>query len=81
MALERLLAALELVLRIRPEELESNLEHARHRLEEAYEDPSFAKDVHDPRERQLLATEVERLMRALQSDMGFKGGVRGREQG
>jgi hypothetical protein len=81
-ALERcMLAALELVLRIRPEELESNLELARLRLAEAYLDPEFADDVAEPEERQRLAAEVERLMRAMQSEMGFKGGIQIPERG
>jgi hypothetical protein len=76
-----MLAALELVLRIRPEELKFNLELARSRLVEAYLDPTFASDVTGPEERQVLAAEVERLMRAMQSDMGFKGGIQIPEQG
>jgi hypothetical protein len=81
-ALERcLLAAMELVLRVRPEELESNLELARSRLAEAYLDPTFASDVSGPEERTVLAAEVDRLMRAMQSDMGFKGGIQIPEQG
>jgi hypothetical protein len=75
------LAALEAVLRIRPEALEIFLESARKGLAEAYQDSSFAPDLIDPDERTFVAQEVERLMRALQAEMDFKGGVHGPEGG
>jgi hypothetical protein len=81
-ALERAtLAALELTLRLRPEELNAGLENARHRLEGDYQHLDFAPQVTDPVERKFLAQEVERLMRALQSEMGFKEGIRSDEEG
>ena len=80
--LERaVLAALEMVLRIRPEELQAGLEKARHLLEGNYQHGDFAADITDSDERIFLAREVERLMRALQSEMGFRQGVRGDEEG
>lgn len=75
------LAALELALRVRPEELDQQLEFARQRLVSDYEAESFATDVTDKAERRYLAQEVERLMRGLQSEMGFKGGVPTEENG
>jgi hypothetical protein len=81
-ALERAtLASLELVLRIRPEELRAGLEKARHRLEDDYQHPDFAADINDAAERAYLAQEVERIMRALQSEMGFPEGIQGPEEG
>lgn len=75
------LAALELALRIRPEELSVNLEVAREGLVKAYQDPDFAGDVADAEERTFLAKEVERLMRGLQYDMGFREGELHSEDG
>src|SRR6478672_1904527 len=76
-ALEKgVLAALELVLRIRPEELDLLLETARRRLELSYLDEDFAVDVTQLRERVFLSAEVERHMRSLQSEMGFPQGSR-----
>lgn len=75
------LAALELALRVRPEELDQQLEFARQRLVADYEEESFAIDVTNKAERQFLADEVERLMRGLQSEMGFKGGIAVSENG
>jgi hypothetical protein len=75
------LAALEIALRVRPEALEVFLESTRKGLSEAYEDETFARDLADPRERIFVAQEVERLMRALQHDMDFKGGIRSPESG
>ena len=75
------LAALELALRIRPEALEIFLESARKVLSEAYLDETFAPDLTDPAERAFVAREVERLMRALQSEMDFKGGIQAPESG
>lgn len=81
-ALERaVLTALELGLRVRPEELEAGLEKARHLLEGNYQHLDFAGDISRPAERTFLAQEVERLMRALQSEMGFRQGMRGDEEG
>jgi hypothetical protein len=74
-------AALELALRIRPEELNQNIEVARRLLEEAYEDVAFSPDVTSPAERDFLAAEVEKLMRAVQSQLGFKGGIAQPEAG
>jgi hypothetical protein len=80
--LERaVLAALELALRIRPEELESGLETARHLLEGNYQHLDFATDVVLPAERAFLSQEVERLMRALQAEMGFSQGIHADEEG
>ena len=75
------LAALELVLRIRPEELNTGLEKMRHLLEGNYQDLEFAADIANPVERTFLAQEVERLMRALQSEMGFPQGIQSPEEG
>ena len=81
-ALERAtLAALELVLRIRPEELNRGLEKMRHLLEGNYKHLDFAADISNPVERTFLAQEVERLMRALQSEMGFPQGIQSDEEG
>ena len=80
--LERItLAALELSLRVRPEELKTNIELARSRLLADYEDREFAPDITDSLERAFVAEEVERLMRGVQSDMGFEGGVSVPENG
>ena len=75
------LAALEISLRLRPEALEIFLESARKGLEEAYLDETFAPDLTNPAERVFVAKEVERLMRALQSEMDFKGGIQAPESG
>jgi hypothetical protein len=81
-ALERAtLAALELALRIRPEDLNVELEKARRLLEGNYKDPEFAAEITHPIERMLLAQEVERLMRALQAEMGFPQGIQSIEEG
>ena len=75
------LAALELVLRMRPEDLEIFLESRRKLLAEGYLDETFAPDLTDPAERAFVAQEVERLMRALQSEMDFTGGIQAPESG
>jgi hypothetical protein len=75
------LAALEIALRVRPEALEIFLESTRKGLSQAYLDDTFAPDLADPRERAFVAQEVERLMRALQSEMDFKGGISAPEGG
>jgi len=75
------LAALEIALRIRPEALEIFLESRRKGLSEAYLDETFAPDLIDPGERTFVAQEVERLMRALQSEMGLQGGIQAPESG
>jgi hypothetical protein len=75
------LAALELVLRIRPEQLEAFLESRRLELSRGYLDATFAADLEDPAERAFVAKEVERLMRSLQSEMDFTGGVSSPESG
>lgn len=75
------LAALELALRVRPEELDQQIEFARQRLVSDYTEENFAHDVTDSAERLFLAQEVERLMRGLQSEMGFKGGIPTSENG
>jgi hypothetical protein len=81
-ALERAtLAALELVLLIKPKELEAFLESRRKELSQNYLDETFATDLADPAERAFVAEEVERLMRLLQSEMDFKGGISGPESG
>lgn len=81
-ALERaVLATLELALLIKPAELEAFLESRRKELSVAYGDESFASDLVDPAERAFVAREVERLMRALQSEMAFKGGISAPESG
>lgn len=81
-ALERaVLAVLELALRIRPDELEAFLESRRVDLSAAYLDETFAPDLEDLTERAFTAKEVDRLMRALQSEMNFKGGISGPESG
>jgi hypothetical protein len=81
-ALERaVLGVLELALRIRPDELEAFLESRRKELSQAYLDDSFAADLSDPRERTFVAKEVEHLMRALQSELAFKGGISAPESG
>ncbi len=75
-ALERAaLAALEIVLRLRPEELEAFLESRRLELSKGYVDDTFASDLSNPAERAFVAKEVEALMRALQSEMNVKGGI------
>jgi HAMP domain-containing protein len=81
-ALERAtLAALELALRIRPEELSINLEKARRRLQDSYLDNEFAAEITHSQERTFLSQEVERLMRAIQSEMGFPQGIQAPEEG
>src|SRR3954447_13337035 len=75
------LAALELMLRIRPEQLTVVLEATRKGLAEGYLDETFAPDLHSPAERAFVAKEVERLMRALQDEMGFPGGIQAAESG
>ena len=80
--LERMaIAALELALRIRPEELGSNLELARSHLAMAYEDVKFAPEIENDEQRHFLAAEVERYMRGIQADLGFPGGVVTPERG
>jgi hypothetical protein len=80
--LERaVLAALELGLRIRPEELSQGLEVARRLLEEGYSDAAFSPEVENAAERTYLAAEVEKLMRALQSELGHPGGIQQPEGG
>jgi hypothetical protein len=66
---------------MRPEELEVHLESTRKGLSEAYLDETFASDLTDAAERAFVAREVERLMRALQSEMGLKGGIQAPESG
>ena len=68
-------AALELALRIRPEELKSGIELARLRISADYDDAAFAPDIVELGERRFVAREVERLLRGLQADLGFKGGI------
>ena len=81
-ALERAtLASLELALLIRPDELQTNLEKARRSLEMNYEDQDFASDLTDGVERFFLAREVDRLIRAIQSEMGFSEGKPAPENG
>jgi chorismate-pyruvate lyase len=75
------LAALEAMLLIRPEQLTIILEAARKRLAVGYLDNTFASDLSDPAERAFVAREVERLMRALQDEMGFEGGISASENG
>jgi hypothetical protein len=75
------LAALEAMLRIRPEQLTAILESTRKRLAEGYLDVTFAPDLHSPTERAFVAKEVERLMRALQDEMGFGEGIEAPENG
>ena len=75
------LAGLELMLRIRPEQLTVVLEATRRGLAEGYLDETFAPDLRNPAERAFVAKEVERLMRALQDEMGFAGGVQAPESG
>jgi hypothetical protein len=75
------LAALELVLRIRPEELDLLLEKSRKQLEVSYLDADFAADITQPHERAFLSSEVERQMRSLQSEMGFPQGIPSAEEG
>jgi hypothetical protein len=75
------LAALELVLRIRPEELEAFLESRRLELSRSYLDKTFASDLAEPAERAFVAKEVEGLMRALQSELDFAGGISAPENG
>jgi hypothetical protein len=80
--LERgLLAALELALRVRPEALIANIEVARRLLEEGYTDLMFSPDITSSAERDYLASEVEKLMRALQSELGQPGGIQQPELG
>lgn len=80
--LERMaMASLELVLRVRPEELGRNFEMARERLGEAYESATFAAEVENEEQRQFLAAEVERYMRGVQADLGLVGGVDTPERG
>src|SRR5437764_358599 len=74
-------ASLELALLIRPDELQTNLEKARRSLEMNYEDQDFASDVPDGVERFFLAREVDRLIRAIQSEMGFSEGKPSPESG
>ena len=81
-ALERMArAALELALRIRPEELQTGIELARSRLSDDYEDSAFAPELTRPAERAFEAQEVERLMRGIQADLGFEGGISISEDG
>jgi hypothetical protein len=75
------LAALELVLRVRPEQLTNGLAAARKGLAQGYLDETFAPDLVDPAERAFVAREVERLMRALQAEMGFDEGISAPENG
>jgi hypothetical protein len=75
------LAALELVLLIKPNELEAFVESRRKELSQSYLDDTFATDLADPAERAFVAEEVERLMRALQKEMDFKGGISAPESG
>jgi hypothetical protein len=81
-ALERaVLATLELALRTRPEELEAFLESRRLDLSQGYLDEEFVPDLKSAAERAFLAKEVEQLMRALQSEMHFEGGISAPESG
>lgn len=75
------LAALEAMLLIRPEQLTIILESTRRRLAEGYLDETFASDLTNPAERNFVANEVERLMRGLEYEMGFEGGVSSPENG
>ncbi|MFP3547411.1 hypothetical protein SB748_28815 [Rhizobium sp. SIMBA_035] len=74
-------AALELVLRIAPRELEAFIESRRLNLSRDYLNEKFASDLHDPEERAFVAAEVDKLMRGLQAEMDFKGGVSTPESG
>jgi hypothetical protein len=75
------LAALEAMLLIRPEQLTVILEATRKGLSEGYLDETFAPDLRRPTERAFVAREVQRLMRALQNEMGFNDGVQAPETG
>jgi hypothetical protein len=74
-------AALELVLRIAPRELEAFIESRRLDLSRDYLDETFAADLRDPDERAFVAAEVEKLMRGLQAEMHFTGGISVPESG
>lgn len=80
-AVERQAAALELVLRIAPRELEAFIESGRLDLSRDYLDETFAADLRDPDERAFVAAEVEKLMRGLQAEMHFTGGISVPESG
>jgi hypothetical protein len=81
-ALERTaMAAIELTLLVRPDVLEKFLESRRRELEMGYLDVEFAPDLADSSERVFVAEEVERLMRALQSELNFPGGISAPENG
>jgi hypothetical protein len=75
------LAAIELTLLIHPAILEKFLESQRKELEIGYLDAEFAPDLMDSSERIFVAKEVERLMRALQSELDFQGGISAPENG
>jgi hypothetical protein len=81
-ALERTaLAAIELALLLRPEVLERFVESRRKELELGYLDEEFAPDLSNKTERVFVAREVEHLMRALQSELDFPGGISAPENG
>lgn len=81
-ALERtMLAALDITLRMRPEALEQIMESQRKLLGASYLDDAFAPDLTDQNERVIVAEEVERLMRAMQGEMNFIGGIHADETG
>lgn len=81
-ALERTaLAAVELARLLRPEVLERFLESRRKELQLGYLDEEFAPDLRTKAERAFVAKEVEHLMRALQSELDFKGGISAPENG
>ena len=69
------MAALELALRIRPEELAKTIEIARKEMAQGYLDDDFAADLHGPKEREFVASEVSRIMRSIQAQLGLEGGV------
>lgn len=75
------LAALELALLERPERLTASHAAPRKGLAERCLYERFAPDLLAPAERAFVAREIERLMRALQAEMGFDEGISGPEYG
>ncbi|WP_127753263.1 hypothetical protein [Devosia sp. 1566] len=75
------MAALELALRLRPEELAQVVEVGRKEMALGYQEELFTAGLHSDAERQFVASEAERLIRSLQAQLGFPGGVSSPEVG
>jgi hypothetical protein len=81
-ALERtVLMSIEITRQLHPEALERHMENSRKDLADAYLDETFAPDLTNHEERLFVAGKVDALMRALQSELDFRGGISTPESG